>query len=79
MGKGLRSFLGRYLALFLVFFALLGNGQAQDPPLKNWHWRSPLPQGNLLYNVVFVNDTFIALGEFGTILTSSDGTNWIRR
>ncbi len=45
--------------------------------LEQWYWRNPLPQGNALYNVVFANGTYLALGELGTILTSTDGTNWL--
>ena len=45
--------------------------------LERWYWRNPLPQGNALYNVVFANGTYVALGELGTILTSTDGTNWL--
>jgi hypothetical protein len=47
--------------------------------LEEWHWRNPLPQGNALHNVVFVNGTYVAVGELGTILISNDGTNWLRR
>jgi hypothetical protein len=47
--------------------------------LENWHWRNPLPQGNSLHNVVFGNGAYVAVGDFGTILTSSNGTNWQRR
>ena len=52
---------------------------AAGAPLEEWHWRNPLPQGNALHNVVFVNGTYVAVGELGTILISNDGTNWLRR
>ncbi len=52
--------------------------ELRGTPLEQWHWRNPLPQGNALHNVVFVNGNWVAVGELGTILTSSDGTNWIR-
>ena len=48
-------------------------------PLEQWYWRNPLPQGNALHNVVFENGAHIAVGELGTILSSADGTNWIRQ
>jgi hypothetical protein len=32
-----------------------------------------------LYNIASANGTFVAVGELGTILTSTDGTNWITR
>jgi hypothetical protein len=53
--------------------------RAAGAPLEEWHWRNPLPQGNALHNVVFVNGTYVAVGELGTILISNDGTNWLRR
>ena len=49
-----------------------------DPP-DNWHWRNPLPQGNTLYSVAHGNSTFVAVGSFGTILTSADGVSWTIR
>jgi hypothetical protein len=63
----------------LVICAL---GSATPSPaavLDVWHWRSPLPQGNGLRNVVFANGVYVAVGDLGTIITSSDGTNWQRR
>ncbi|MFO1476719.1 MAG: hypothetical protein U1F98_08715 [Verrucomicrobiota bacterium] len=48
-------------------------------PLDNWHWRAPLPQGNSLNNVVNVNGGWLAVGEMGTLLTSSNGTDWVSR
>ena len=47
--------------------------------LDQWHWRNPLPQGNALNNVVYADDRYVALGELGTLLTSTDATNWVTR
>lgn len=47
--------------------------------LDDWHWRNPLPQGNDLNDVHFGNGVFVAVGQFGTILTSPDGTAWTVR
>ena len=63
----------------LVLSALGGTVKSPAAVLDAWHWRSPLPQGNSLRNVVFANGVYVAVGELGTILTSSDGTNWQRR
>ena len=43
-----------------------------------WEWHSPSPQGNILNDVVMLNpDTIICVGEFGTILKTTDsGQNW---
>jgi hypothetical protein len=45
-------------------------------PLNNWHWRSPIPQGNDLSNVAYGNGIFVAVGDTGTIITSEDAANW---
>ncbi|WP_438480140.1 beta strand repeat-containing protein [Oleiharenicola lentus] len=44
-----------------------------------WKWRSPLPTGNGLTRVKFVNGQFIAGGIRGTLLTSADGLTWTQR
>lgn len=64
---------------FISFFiSVLGlsSGVSQADPLDNWHWRNPLPQGNHLNGVAFGNGIFVAVGDEGTILTSSDGATW---
>ena len=48
-------------------------------PLDNWHWRNPLPQGNTLNGIVYGNGTFVAVGDYGTTLTSPDGVSWTVR
>lgn len=68
-----------FFQIFLVMAAGVVSFQLSAAPLEQWHWRSPLPQGNGLNNVVFANGRFIAVGELGTILVSSDGINWVRR
>jgi hypothetical protein len=44
--------------------------------LDTWTWRNPLPQGNPLLSVAYGHGSFVAVGSFGTILTSSDGVAW---
>src|SRR5690554_968910 len=41
-----------------------------------WLWRNPLPQGNALRAVTYAQGLFVAVGQFGTIMTSRDGINW---
>lgn len=65
----------RLLTLGLTFMI----GSTWGDVLEQWHWRSPLPQGNAIYGVVSANGTLVAVGEMGTILTSNDGTNWTPR
>jgi hypothetical protein len=67
----------------LVFAGFLSFcGTLLADPLNNWHWRNPLPNGNpqfgaqTLNGIIFTNNTFFAVGNFGVISTSIDTTNW---
>ncbi|MFZ4855437.1 MAG: Ig-like domain-containing protein, partial [Desulfuromonadaceae bacterium] len=74
-----RNFFGYILAL-VISFSTLVSGSAQADPLDNWHWKNPIPQGNALRGVSFGSNKFVAVGDYGTILTSSDlGINWNNR
>ena len=44
--------------------------------IDEWRWVRPQPQGNLLTSVAFGNGRFIAVGDLGTLLISTNGTNW---
>ncbi|MCX6928760.1 MAG: hypothetical protein NT154_36940, partial [Verrucomicrobia bacterium] len=70
----------RCSACSLLVLCVLGSAtHSPAAVLAAWHWRSPLPQGNALRNVVFANGVYVAVGDLGTILTSNDGTNWQQR
>lgn len=43
-------------------------------PLDIWQWRNPLPQGNRLYGVTYGGGLLVAVGDYGTIMTSPDLT-----
>jgi len=45
-------------------------------PLERWQWRHPQPQGLALHAVTFGGGLFVAVGEAGTIVTSSDAYHW---
>jgi alpha-tubulin suppressor-like RCC1 family protein len=45
----------------------------------HWTWRNPLPQGLTLNGVAWSGSLFVAVGNYGTILTSVDGTAWTLR
>ncbi len=45
-------------------------------PLDHWTWRLPTPQGNSLYGITFGKETFVAVGELGTVVVSTNGDNW---
>jgi hypothetical protein len=57
---------------------MVGN-RSSSAPLDQWQWRSPLPQGNALRSVIFAGDRFVATGDAGTILTSTNAVNWSRQ
>src|SRR5438552_14631925 len=43
---------------------------------SSWHWQNPLPQGNNLRGASFVDaDTGTVVGEYGTIVRTTDGGN----
>jgi hypothetical protein len=44
-----------------------------------WEWRNPLPQGSGLKALAESNGRLIAVGRAGTILTTTDGMNWMPR
>ncbi len=44
--------------------------------LDQWQWSIPLPRSEDLLSAIFGNGVFVAVGESGTILTSSDAQNW---
>lgn len=52
----------------------------QNNAVAQWDWQNPLPQGNSLYSIQFVNPTTgFALGDGGTILKTIDGgQTWSR-
>jgi len=43
-----------------------------------WQWTNPTPQGNRLNGVVY-NGTnqYVAVGDFGTVMTSADSYTWV--
>jgi hypothetical protein len=58
---------------FLFCAAMLPAGAAS---LDNWHARSvPFIPADL-YRVAYGNNSFVALGDYGTFLTSSNGVSW---
>src|SRR5207244_2949539 len=67
--KGMFSALKRWLQVIFLF-TLCGSTSAD--PLDVWQWRNPLPQGNGLSDVAFDGDAFVAVGDNGAILHSTD-------
>ena len=63
--------------LFLLKFALLltlslPTSMMADDALNHWFYRNSTP----LNRVVFTSGIFIGLGDNGTLLTSTNGSNW---
>src|SRR5438045_8602837 len=51
------------------------SSKAQDDA-ASWHWQIPLPQGNNLRGASLVNaNTGTVVGEYGTIVRTTDGGN----
>ncbi len=59
-----------FLVLLLAAFNVFSD------PLDTWTWRNPLPTGNAFSAVAFGSGHFVAVGEAGSVLVSTDATNW---
>ncbi len=57
----------------ILFLALVGICFGQS----KWELINSPPAGNDLYSVTYGNNHFVTIDHAGSILTSSDGTNWI--
>jgi len=56
--------------ILIIFFCLF----ILSTTYGQWFWQNPLPQGNDLYSVHFINsNTGWMVGEVGTILRTTDG------
>jgi len=44
--------------------------------LDRWTWRNPRPQGNDLHGAAFGNGRWVAGGEGGSLITSTNGADW---
>jgi hypothetical protein len=72
MGKTKFSF----FTLFLIILTIALPYTTKASPLDCWNWRNPLPQGNTLMKIEYLNGMFVAVGDSGSIITSTDGQNW---
>jgi len=64
----------KYIIPIIVFLFAVINVYSQS----GWFWQNPLPQGNTLNDVRFLNSTTgYSVGNFGTIIkTTNAGVNW---
>ena len=67
------------LALVLTPLLALWPQLLRADALDEWSWRSPVPTGNNLRGVVFGDNLFVAVGDYGTVLTSSNGLAWTQQ
>jgi hypothetical protein len=61
----------------LAFLLFAASGRAN--PFENWTMRNPLPTGDRIQAVASGNGQFVAVGDDGTIVTSTDAANWVER
>jgi len=61
------------LSTIICLFMLSVNAFSQ------WHWQNPLPQGNMLNSISFVDsNTGYAAGDAGTVVKTTDGgLTWV--
>jgi hypothetical protein len=52
---------------------------SQAAVVEPFQWLNPVPTGNTLVTTAYGNGTYIAFDSFGTILESTNVTNWIVR
>ncbi|HFD11002.1 MAG TPA: hypothetical protein ENJ32_00825 [Crenotrichaceae bacterium] len=55
-----------------------GEENSDSNPQKDvgWLWSNPLPQGNTLFSVTSGNGRIVAVGNYGRIISSTNGTDW---
>jgi len=67
-------------ALSFLAAAVLWPLPARAQPVGSWVWANPLPQGDSLHQVRFLDDGFVAVGGAGRILVGGPlGTGWTVR
>jgi hypothetical protein len=63
------------LMLFIIAAGMVQSGHAQ----YKWEWLLPDPQGCELYAITYGKNRFVAVGPYGTVVTSDDGISWKSR
>src|SRR5437773_1318519 len=62
-------------ALALLILTQIGRAD----PLDTWTWRNPVPPAVSLSAVAYGIGQFVAVGDYGTIVSSADAVNWVPR
>lgn len=63
-------------SVLVSFFISIPAALALTNPLDYWTWSNPKVSGNILYDIAYGNGTYVAVGDWGTVLVSQDGANW---
>src|SRR6266700_4010249 len=65
-----------FLIHVLTGCSIMAVGVAKADALDEWHWRSPLPQGNDLRAIAYGDGVFVTVGAALTILRSTNAVDW---
>lgn len=68
--------LGYALVIAILAATVLTPPRASAKPFITWEQLNPMPQNNDLMRVTFTGKEFVAVGKYGTILTSGDSVDW---
>ncbi len=61
------------------FESVLTAESVLSPGLDRWTLRNPIPEGPELHDVIYANNAYVAVGDGGAILVSTDGQSWQER
>lgn len=66
------------IRLVLSVFCLYALSASAQPSncLSHWKWRDPSPQGDALHGIAYGNGLWVAVGEAGVIITSTNKVDW---
>ena len=74
------KYAGKLIFAIMIFLNLIFINEnvlsqdSQNSLISKWYWTQPVPTGNMLRSVFFINDnTGFAAGESGTIMKTTDG------
>ncbi|HTI71528.1 MAG TPA: immunoglobulin domain-containing protein [Candidatus Limnocylindria bacterium] len=66
----------RYFLVFLSLFCVVMSRAGSAFEIKQWNTRLPAPAGNAINDVIFAHGKWVAVGQGGTILVSTNASDW---
>ena len=63
----------------LIFLLICTQIGLAEDPLDTWTWRYPSPPRLTLQAVTYGKGRYVAVGDRGVVLTSTDRVNWVQR